>query len=126
MKPKNKRKRNEPVCIHPQAIPIRFEFTHPTAVRVCVAGSFNEWHPTAKTMDAVGNGCWAAETDLTPGIYEYCLVVDGEWMPDPLAEGHVGNPFGGLNSLLRVGCSLDSAHLLNAEHHPLQSADIGQ
>ena len=29
---------------------------------------------------------WWKETALAPGTYEYCLVVDGQWMPDPLAR----------------------------------------
>jgi hypothetical protein len=39
---------------------------------------------------------------LAPGTYEYCLVVDGQWMPDPLAKETVPNPFGGRNSVLKV------------------------
>jgi hypothetical protein len=39
---------------------------------------------------------------LAPGTYEYCLVVDGQWMPDPLARETVPNPFGGRNSVLKV------------------------
>ena len=39
---------------------------------------------------------------LAPGVYEYCLVVDGEWMADPSTEESVPNPFGGRNSVLRV------------------------
>jgi hypothetical protein len=34
--------------------------------------------------------------------YEYCLVVDGQWIPDPKAKETVGNPFGGRNSVLTV------------------------
>jgi len=32
----------------------------------------------------VGN--WWKETSLAPGTYEYCLVVDGPWLPDPKAR----------------------------------------
>jgi hypothetical protein len=28
-----------------QLVPVRFEFTHPAAVTVCIAGTFNQWHP---------------------------------------------------------------------------------
>lgn len=85
-----------------QLVPVRFEFTHPTAASVCVAGSFNEWKPEAKTLHATGGGRWVKETVLAPGTYEYCLVVDGRWMPDPLARESVPNPFGGRNSVLEV------------------------
>jgi len=35
-------------------------------------------------------------------VYEYRILVDGEWMSDPHAVETVPNPFGGLNSILRV------------------------
>lgn len=83
-----------------ELVPVRFEFTHPTAHSVAVAGSFNAWDPTSKSMHDIGNGHWLRETTLEPGSYEYCLVVDGEWMPDPMAAERVPNPFGGMNSIL--------------------------
>ena len=87
-------------------VPIRFEFNHPTAAIVSVAGSVNDWHPTTKSMSRAKNGLWMKEAFLPPGDYEYCLVVDGHWIPDPRAQGHVPNPFGGKNSILTVApCS---------------------
>ncbi len=85
-----------------QRVPIRFEFIHPTATAVCIAGTFNQWQPEAKTPDPAGSGRWLKETALTPGTYEYCLVVDGQWIPDPLAKDYVPNPFGGMNSIVEV------------------------
>ena len=43
-----------------------------------------------------------AHADLPPGTYEYCLVVDGNYIPDPQAQEAVPNPFGGWNSVLKV------------------------
>jgi 1,4-alpha-glucan branching enzyme len=108
----------------PQLVPVRFEFTHPTASAVCIAGTFNHWHATAKTMHSSGNGHWLKETVLAPGTYEYCLVVDGQWMPDPLARETVPNPFGGRNSVLKVALSLEPAHLASAEHEPLKITSL--
>ena len=85
--------------------PVRFEFTHPTATSVCVAGTFNNWQPEAKTLHSSGTGHWWKETMLAPGTYEYCLVVDGEYMLDPRASDTVPNPFGGRNSVLIVASS---------------------
>ena len=107
----------------PRLEPVRFEFTHPTAITVCVAGTFNDWHPEAKAMHPVGDGRWLKETVLPPGTYEYCLVVDGEWMPDPQARETVPNPFGGRNSLLKVPDSPEAAHLADAENLPLENAN---
>ncbi len=107
----------------PQLIPVRFEFTHPTAHTVCVAGCVNKWQPEAKALPPSGGGRWLKETALTPGTNEYCLVVDGQWMPDPLARETVPNPFGGRNSILRVATPTPEAtHLAEAEHLPLTMA----
>jgi 1,4-alpha-glucan branching enzyme len=40
--------------VGPQMKPVRFEFTHPTAATVSVAGTFNDWHPTSKSMHPSG------------------------------------------------------------------------
>jgi 1,4-alpha-glucan branching enzyme len=83
-------------------VTVRFEFTHPTAKTVCVAGTFNHWRPEAKTLHSSGTGNWWKETNLAPGTYEYCFVVDGQWIPDPQARETVANPFGGRNSILTI------------------------
>ncbi|HEV7927856.1 MAG TPA: glycogen-binding domain-containing protein [Verrucomicrobiae bacterium] len=106
----------------PKLVPVRFEFTHPTATTVCVAGTFNQWQPAAKSMHLSSSGHWLKETALAPGTYEYCLVVDGQWMADPLARETVANPFGGRNSVLKVADSLDAAYLADAENLPLRSS----
>ena len=81
---------------------IRIEFTDPTAAAVAIAGNFNDWHPNATQMLRVGDGRWLKDLALLPGIYEYRLVVDGTWMPDPGAVATAPNPFGELNSILKV------------------------
>jgi 1,4-alpha-glucan branching enzyme len=83
-------------------VPVRFEFTHPTATSVCVAGTFNDWRTEAKPMHSLGNGKWLKESELPAGTYEYRLVVDGEWTDDPQAKESVPNPYGGRNSVLEV------------------------
>ena len=107
----------------PQLVPVHFEFTHPTARAVCIAGTFNDWQPEAKPMHPTGDGHWLKESDLPPGTYEYCLVVDGQWMPDPLARETVANPFGGKNSVLRVAASPEAAQLARAETLPLKNSN---
>ena len=81
---------------------VRLEFIHSTAKSVSVAGTFNDWRPGATEMVSVGDGRWLKELVLASGVYEYRLVVDGEWMPDPLASETAPNPFGETNSVLRV------------------------
>lgn len=86
----------------PPLVPVRFEFNHPTALTVAIAGSFNQWQPDTKPLRNSGTGRWWEEIALAPGTYEYCLVVDGKWMPDPRAQETVPNPFGGKNSVIKV------------------------
>jgi 1,4-alpha-glucan branching enzyme len=81
---------------------IRFEYTSSDAESVAIAGTFNDWHPTATPMIAMGRGRWAKDLVLPPGDYEYCLVVDGRWIPDPREAQSRPNPFGGRNSIRKV------------------------
>ena len=106
----------------PELVPVCFEFTHPTATAFCVAGTFNHWQPEAKTLHPAGGGRWLKETALPPGTYEYCLVVDGEWMPDSRARQTVPNSFGGRNSVLNVAGTPAAAHLADAETLALKNA----
>jgi len=82
--------------------PWRIEFNHATAREVAIAGSFNDWRPATTPMIAMGHGRWLKEVALAPGTYEYLLVADGTWMPDPSSTENVPNPFGGVNSLVTV------------------------
>jgi 1,4-alpha-glucan branching enzyme len=84
------------------AVPVRFEFTHLTAKSVSVAGTFNNWQPEAKSLHPSDGGKWWKETTMKPGTYEYCFIVDGQWVPDPQAKETIPNPFGGRNSVLKV------------------------
>ena len=78
------------------------EFVHPQAREVFIAGSFNDWHPSATPMIRLNEGKWAKELALSPGRHEYRLVVDGQWIDDPAAKETVPNPFGGINAVLVV------------------------
>lgn len=76
--------------------------TNPTAQHVCVAGSFNDWHPTVTPMIRLEDGNWAKELLLPPGRYEYRFVVDGQWADDPAAIELIPNPFGTANAVIEV------------------------
>lgn len=80
---------------------VHFELANPSASRVCVAGTFNNWKPDEGEMKCT-RGKWIKDLSLKPGTYEYRLVVDGRWMPDPGADHSVVNPFGERNSLVTV------------------------
>ncbi len=68
-----------------------------------LAGSFNGWDPTVTEMRPVnGRDEWRRQIHLEPGLHEYLIVVDGEWVSDPDAEKHAPNPYGGMNSIREV------------------------
>ena len=78
------------------------EYLNESAQMVSVAGTFNDWHPRSLPMIPFGDGRWMKEVSLPPGVHEYCFVVDGKWIADPQAKESVANPFGGVNSVLRI------------------------
>ena len=85
---------------------VRIEFRDEKAQAVFIAGTFNDWHPTATPMIALGDGRWVKELALPPDRYEYRLVVDGEWISDPGAPEQAPNPHGSCNSVLAVPAKL--------------------
>ena len=79
------------------------------AAEVCVAGTFNDWNPTATPLTRQADGTWAVPPDLPPGRHEYKFVVDGEWCCEPGCETAyhgcpkcVPNPFGTMNRFVEV------------------------
>jgi hypothetical protein len=81
---------------------VRFELVAPEARTVFLAGSFNNWNPSAAPMMSLHDRKWAKELWLPFGRYEYLFVVDDGWIPDPGVRDRVPNPFGGRNSVLYV------------------------
>ncbi len=72
------------------------------AASVQVAGEFTSW--STKGQDFVRYGeVWSKTIYLDPGLYQYQLVIDDEWIMDPANPDSVDNNVGGFNSLLNVG-----------------------
>ncbi len=74
-----------------------------TAKKVFLTGDFNCWDAAARRMIKARDGSFRARLELAPGIYEYKFIVDGEWIADSTAENHKKDPFGGLNSVVKIG-----------------------
>ncbi len=71
--------------------------------KVFVAGSFNDWDPTAKQLlDKKNEGLFTATINLEPGAYQYKFVIDGIWCADPECTDWVHNDHGTLNSVKNV------------------------
>jgi glycosidase len=83
---------------------VRFTYTPPRKPqKIFLAGSFNDWNPTATPMeDPDGDGTYEVTLILPGGSYPYKFVVDGNWVQDPKATESVPDGFGGQNSVVRV------------------------
>ena len=80
-----------------------FTAFYPSASTVCVAGDFNGWQPKLAPMKKIDDkGDWQIKLPLTPGSYRYRFVVDGHWQHDPHNPDTEPNPYGELNSVLKV------------------------
>ena len=78
------------------------KLVRPDAQEVCIAGSFNDWHPGVTPMIRLHDGQWTKELTLPPGRYEYRFIVDGQWVDDPAATELIPNSFGTANAVLEV------------------------
>jgi 1,4-alpha-glucan branching enzyme len=81
---------------------VKFSLNCGGAKKVAVAGTFNQWNAENTPLNFDGSQCWEQELALPPGAHEYQFVVDGQWMPDPKAQECIPNPYGGVNSVIRV------------------------
>jgi len=71
--------------------------------KVFLAGSFNDWNPTAKEMvDKADNGIFTTNVNLPLGTHEYKFVIDGIWCVDPECPEWRQNDHGTLNSVKEV------------------------
>lgn len=102
--------------------PIHFELRNSVASSVSVAGSFNDWNPQFAPMTRESLDHWVRTIPLSEGVYEYCLVVDGEWILDPLNQFSVENPFGGRNSVFTVEPLDQTSHNRDAERQVMSGA----
>ena len=50
--------------------------------QVLVAGSFTEWQNGALEMTKGEDGIWTCLITLSPGVYEYKFIADGNWLKD--------------------------------------------
>jgi 1,4-alpha-glucan branching enzyme len=82
---------------------VSFTFLEPDAERVALCGDFNRWAAEATPMKRRDDGSWEVTVALAPGRHEYKFLVDGQWIPDPLARENVWNDRGSLNSVVVVG-----------------------
>lgn len=73
--------------------------------KVSVAGDFNNWSQDANPMTRADDGTWHAKLNLSEGVHQYKLVVDGQWTTDPAGDKSLESDdnYGGKNSGVMVG-----------------------
>jgi chromosome partitioning protein len=67
-----------------------------------IAGDFNNWEPDQGVATRRVGDVLEKILKLQPGVYQYRLVVDGQWQDDASNSDRMQNLMGGYNSLLRV------------------------
>ena len=101
-------KKSNPRAGQPRGHRVSLTYLNEPGKQVFVAGSFNDWNPTARQLvDAKGNGEYFARFLLKKGAYQYKLIVDGQWILDPENPNTVANDLGGFNNVLEVALDED-------------------
>lgn len=80
---------------------VNFRYQPPTAGdhAVGILAEFTNW--AIIPLENV-QGIYQKEFWLQPGLYQYKLIVDGTWMPDPENPELVSDAFGGCNSVINI------------------------
>ena len=92
---------------------------------VTIRGEFNGWTAGRPEFDLV-DGVWKATLMLSPGTYQYLLVVDGKEGLDPANPVQIDNNMGGFNSLLSVGADIaDNLPVIYTDEYDSDDIEIG-
>jgi len=74
----------------------------PEAKEVYIAGDFNGWKQDENSRMEQKEGVWFKRLSLRSGDYRYRFVIDGKWTEDPNNPTSETNPYGEMDSLLKV------------------------
>ena len=85
----------------------RVTFALPAEVKarkVSLCGEFNDWNKKSHPMKRRKDGSFSLTMSLTSGQqYRFRYVLDGQrWVDEQGADGYLPNPFGSLDSLIKV------------------------
>jgi 1,4-alpha-glucan branching enzyme len=85
----------------PERVVVQFRVSERDAHQVALVGDFNGWRPEHQ-LRRTGDGMWALDVALKPGVYNYVFLVDSATVRlDPLAP-RVTDGFGGQSSRVAV------------------------
>jgi cyclomaltodextrinase len=87
---------------------VRYKVSFPDAAdehkSVQIAGAFNNWNPKSNPLQKIGKE-WQADLLIDPGVYQYKVVIDGNWILDPYNPDSADNNIGGYNSVMNVAAA---------------------
>ncbi|MFP4024022.1 MAG: alpha-amylase family glycosyl hydrolase [Thiohalospira sp.] len=89
---------------------------------VQVAGSFNDWTPSESFK--IEDNEWRYSVKLSPGKYQYQLVINDEWMLDPQNPEKESNNIGGYNSVFAVNDPAENAPKLSTDSFSNKEVNI--
>jgi hypothetical protein len=85
-----------------ELVKTEFKLEAPLAVSVKLVADFTDWEKYPLDMVKAEGGVWSIFVPLSPGVYAYRFIVDGEWCDDPHSGLYESNPFGTTNALVEV------------------------
>ena len=77
---------------------IEFAIRHKAGSRIYLTGDFTNWEPFTIKLIERADGIYSAGVSLSPGRYEYCFIVDGLRILDPLNSSYGADSHGYLAS----------------------------
>ena len=75
---------------------------YPSAQKISVAGSFNNWNPGELQLVKNGN-TWECPLYLHEGRHAYRFVIDDNWIADPANPDKLTDDKGNVNSVINIG-----------------------
>jgi len=88
-----------------QAVELQFDPGEKLYESISVRGEFNGWAPADPGFEFI-DGTWRTTLMLSPGTYQYLLVLDGEDALDPANPDKIDNNMGKFNSQMSVGMDI--------------------
>ncbi len=89
----------DPTALKGEPREVLFRLQHPGAESVSVIGDFSDWRPLPMRREGAA---WIVQARVTPGVYHFGFLVDGEWYVPEEATGLVTDEFGRANATLVV------------------------
>lgn len=95
-----KKKNTKPILKKNERL-VKFSVPADAGSEVFVAGSFNNWDPTANKLRKYKEN-YITSIVLPVGRYEYKFIINGIWHVDPNCDEWQPNDMGSINSVITV------------------------